>query len=240
MFVLPWTSAEMSMANFMIWLNYSKLEATYPLQTIYSWEIMLIEDTIQLKQYACCWLWKSDTKKDWQFFEEITNQGQSRKTTDFMMNVWENMKIQTYGKCLRISLITCLWLLSWKVKYLELMEVYHQTSKVSTIFASWTDSNKSRAKVQFAIYCGVIQMSDSASTLVREEQVGRSDKYLIWYFQDSSMKFNHLNGLKKITRAHQMMTEGFQHTHDNHVTTIFSAPNYCYRCGNIAAIIEVD
>lgn len=54
------------------------------------------------------------------------------------------------------------------------------------------------------------------------------------------MKFNHTNGLKKITRAHQLMNDGYQHTHDTHVTTVFSAPNYCYRCGNLAAIIEVD
>ena len=58
--------------------------------------------------------------------------------------------------------------------------------------------------------------------------------------QDNSMKFNHTNGLKKIARAHQLMNEGYQHTHDTHVTTIFSAPNYCYRCGNLAAIVEVD
>jgi len=34
--------------------------------------------------------------------------------------------------------------------------------------------------------------------------------------------------------------EGYQHNHDKHVVTLFSAPNYCYRCGNQAAIIEVD
>ena len=58
--------------------------------------------------------------------------------------------------------------------------------------------------------------------------------------QDNSMKFNHTNRLKKISRAHQLMNDGYQNTHDNHVTTVFSAPNYCYRCGNMAAIIEVD
>lgn len=58
--------------------------------------------------------------------------------------------------------------------------------------------------------------------------------------QDNSMKFNHTNGLKKITRAHQLMQDGYQSVHDSNVTTIFSAPNYCYRCGNQAAMIEVD
>ena len=34
--------------------------------------------------------------------------------------------------------------------------------------------------------------------------------------------------------------EGYQWDHDNNIVTIFSAPNYCYRCGNQAAIMEVN
>ena len=34
--------------------------------------------------------------------------------------------------------------------------------------------------------------------------------------------------------------EGYTWCHDRNVVTIFSAPNYCYRCGNQAAIMEVD
>lgn len=34
--------------------------------------------------------------------------------------------------------------------------------------------------------------------------------------------------------------KGYSLTHDKNVVTIFSAPNYCYRCGNQAAIMEVD
>ena len=34
--------------------------------------------------------------------------------------------------------------------------------------------------------------------------------------------------------------QGYQWAHGHGVVTIFSAPNYCYRCGNLAAVMEVD
>jgi hypothetical protein len=34
--------------------------------------------------------------------------------------------------------------------------------------------------------------------------------------------------------------EGYNWGQDRNVVTIFSAPNYCYRCGNQAAIMEID
>ena len=43
-----------------------------------------------------------------------------------------------------------------------------------------------------------------------------------------------------IARAHQLMDKGYNLKHNNHVVTIFSAPNYCYRCNNKAAILELD
>ncbi|CAL5380699.1 unnamed protein product [Camellia sinensis] len=58
--------------------------------------------------------------------------------------------------------------------------------------------------------------------------------------QDISEQFNHTNNLKLIARAHQLVMEGFNWGHDQKVVTIFSAPNYCYRCGNMASILEVD
>jgi len=49
--------------------------------------------------------------------------------------------------------------------------------------------------------------------------------------QDISEQFNHTNGLNLVARAHQLVMEGYNWCHDQNVVTIFSAPNYCYRCG---------
>ncbi|PNY28450.1 Serine/threonine-protein phosphatase [Tolypocladium capitatum] len=63
-----------------------------------------------------------------------------------------------------------------------------------------------------------------------------------WLFGDRvATEFNHVNGLKLIARAHQLVNEGYKyHFAENSVVTVWSAPNYCYRCGNVASIMSVD
>eukprot|EP00004_Rigifila_ramosa_P028802 TRINITY_DN98_c0_g1_i3.p1 TRINITY_DN98_c0_g1~~TRINITY_DN98_c0_g1_i3.p1 ORF type:complete len:303 (+),score=53.37 TRINITY_DN98_c0_g1_i3:45-911(+) len=57
---------------------------------------------------------------------------------------------------------------------------------------------------------------------------------------DVSKQFNFNNDLSLVARAHQLVMEGYSWAHEKNVITIFSAPNYCSRCGNQAAIMEVD
>ncbi|KAJ9468713.1 Serine/threonine-protein phosphatase PP2A catalytic subunit [Diplonema papillatum] len=54
-----------------------------------------------------------------------------------------------------------------------------------------------------------------------------------------SEKFLSQNGLKMVARAHQLVNEGYKWSHDQRVITVWGAPNYCYRCGNQAAYMEV-
>eukprot|EP00912_Choanoflagellata_sp_UC4_P001104 UC4_evm2s682 len=58
--------------------------------------------------------------------------------------------------------------------------------------------------------------------------------------EDVVQKFNEKNGLKTIVRAHQLVMEGYKWHFDESMLTVWSAPNYCYRCGNVAAIMKVD
>lgn len=89
-----------------------------------------------------------------------------------------------------------------------------------------------------------------------------------WLFGDKvATEFNHVNRLQTIARAHQLVNEGYKvcpvlsaglqvlsicfmptltllaiqyHFPQKSVVTVWSAPNYCYRCGNVASIMAVD
>jgi serine/threonine-protein phosphatase 4 catalytic subunit len=62
-----------------------------------------------------------------------------------------------------------------------------------------------------------------------------------YLFGETAVKtFNHRNKLTLICRAHQLASEGYAEWFDRRLFTVWSAPNYCYRGGNPASILEVD
>lgn len=57
---------------------------------------------------------------------------------------------------------------------------------------------------------------------------------------DVVSEFCMTNNVHQIARAHQLVMDGYKKMFNDTLVTVWSAPNYCYRCGNVAAILQLD
>ena len=54
-------------------------------------------------------------------------------------------------------------------------------------------------------------------------------------------EFLHNNKIELIARAHQLMNEGYSyHFNETSLITVWSAPNYMYRAGNLASVLKIN
>lgn len=61
-----------------------------------------------------------------------------------------------------------------------------------------------------------------------------------FFGNDAVAKFLKVNKIEHIVRSNQLCMDGYQVLFNNKLSTVWSAPNFCYRCGNVAAIVEVS
>jgi len=108
----------------------------------------------------------------------------------------------------------------------------------------------------------VLKTIDQMQTLERVQEIPNEGPYsdLMWsdpeditswavsprgagflFGSNATSEFTQLNGLELVCRAHQLVMEGYKyHFPDKNLVTVWSAPNYCYRCGNVASVLAID
>ncbi len=82
-----------------------------------------------------------------------------------------------------------------------------------------------------------LMWSDPSDDVHGFQNSPRGTGYL--FGKDVCDQFMHVNGFFHIYRAHQLCKDGYQSFFDNKLTTVWSAPNYMYRCKNAASLCEL-
>jgi len=144
-------------------------------------------------------------------------------------------------------------------------EVWEMSAKAFDALSLAAVVGKGSTEARFAVHAG---LSPSCDTLDQISQLNRLCEVphegpmcdLLWsdpediaggwgisprgagyiFGSDIAQRFNHQNNIKQICRSHQLVMTGYKEMFNDSLVTVWSAPNYCYRCGNLGAVLEID
>ncbi|KAL8287653.1 hypothetical protein RQP46_003511 [Phenoliferia psychrophenolica] len=139
------------------------------------------------------------------------------------------------------SLETLSLLLTLKAKYpdrITLLRGNHESRQITQVYGFYDECQQKYGNANvWKACCSVFDYLNLAAI------IDGSILYLMWSDPDDieTWSFNHVNSLTLIARAHQLVQEGYKYMFapENNLVTVWSAPNYCYRCGNVASVMEV-
>ncbi|KAI9608319.1 hypothetical protein KEM48_003252 [Puccinia striiformis f. sp. tritici PST-130] len=150
------------------------------------------------------------------------------------------------------SVETFLLLLAFKVRYpdrITLIRGNHESRQITQVYGFYDECMRKYGSTSVWRYCYRKQevphdgaMCDLLWSDPDDiEGWGLSPRGAGYLFGgDIAKAFSHENDLDLIARAHQLVMEGYKLMFDDSIVTVWSAPNYCYRCGNVASILQLD
>ena len=167
------------------------------------------------------------------------------------------------------SVETFIFLLTLKIKYpnrITLLRGNHESRQITQAYGFYEECQRKYGSVNvwrmctdifdlfqlaavienkvFCVHGGLsphVSLIDDIRKLDRKKTYGYSPRGAGYLFGEEDVaKFNRDNNIDLIARAHQLIQEGYQFLFNDRLVTVWSAPNYCYRCGNDASIMEFD